>query len=44
MGLEGQGCEQGTGHINMGSVRNEHRDVDDDCRAIKEALACNKIE
>ena len=45
MELEERGCEQGTGvHTNGVRVRNEHRDMGDDCRAIKEALACNKIE
>jgi len=44
MGLEGTGCEQGTRRIQMGSIGNEHRDAEDDCGAIKEALAHNKIE
>ena len=45
MGWKGQGCEQGTGvHTNGVRVRNEHRYVEDDCGAIKGALACNKIE
>ena len=45
MGWKGWGCEQGTGaHTNGVRVRNEHRDVEDDCRAIKEALAHYKIE
>jgi len=36
MGWKGQGCEQGTGvHTNGVQVRNEHRDVEDNCRAIK---------
>src|SRR5882724_3303605 len=40
MGLEGTGCKQGIGaHTNGVRVRNEHRDADDNCGAIKEALA-----
>jgi len=39
------GCEQGTGaHTNGVQIGNEHRGAGDDCRAIKEALAFNKIE
>jgi len=36
MELEGTGCEQGTGAHTNGSSWNEHRDMGDDCRAIKE--------
>ena len=43
-GWKGQGCEQGTRvHTNRVQVGNKHRDVGDNCRAIKEALARNKI-
>ena len=31
-------------HITGLRVGNEHRDAEDNCRAIKEALACNKID
>jgi len=31
-------------HTNGVRVGNEHRDAEDDCGAIKEALAHNKIE
>src|SRR5882724_1869340 len=45
MEVEGQGCEQGTGvHTNGVQIGNEHRGAGDDCGAIKEALAFNKIE
>jgi len=45
MELEGMGMRTGhRAHTNGVRVRNEHRDVGDDCGAIKEALACNKIE
>jgi len=32
------------GTTNGVQVRNEHRDAEDACGAIKEVLACNKIE
>ena len=31
-------------HTNGVQIGNEHRGAGDDCGAIKEALACNKIE
>jgi len=45
MGLEGTGMRTGhKGAYKWGLSQNEHRDVEDDCGEIKEALAHNKIE
>jgi len=42
---EGTGMQTGTGVHTIGlQVGNENRHPYDHCRAIKEALACNKIE
>ena len=44
MEVKERGCEQGTGvHTISLQVRNENRYAYEHCGAIKEALACNKI-
>jgi len=45
MGLEGRGCEQGTGaHTNGVRVGNEHRDMEDTCGGNQQSISINKIE